>query len=498
MRCLIRKDRIHIRNQYKNGVEDRLENRPLYSIPVTVIILLLIAFFPAGTKAEEPVRSSSLREAVTQDGETLRIDYVNEQGTVTYAADKRCATIIITGGDDSRTETFYDADGNPARQQMGHYAIRREYDEEGRNRKIIFLGIDREPILNSNGYASVIRTFDDRGNIVTEHYYDEQGEPVRTNSFGYGCYKEYDGRNRNVLLAYLGNDDKPTVTAQGFAIAFRVYYEEENLEGFIKEEYYFDQDHQPAILQNGQSAVRREYDRFGRTAVTTFLDAAGNPIVTKEGYTTVRKTYYEDDSTESEMYYDMDGAPARLAEGQYGIRYRDGKLIYLDQDGRELFNIRRTLYNYPVTILIFVLTAVIASACAGRKANLLFLGLCLSAIAYMTLLYRTGADSGFYKILLSSAIKPGIRIALTRGMIYNILLFVPLGTILYRVNPAKPVLLVPVAISVLIELVQYILRIGLPEVTDIICNSLGGLLGYYAGYGLTKLISLLRIRLQSR
>ena len=352
--------------------------------------------------------------------------------------------------------------------------------------------------MNSNGYASMIRTYDDRGNIITEHYYDEQGQPVRTSSFGYGCYKEYDERNRNVLLAFLGNDDQPMVTAQGYAIALRIYYEEEDREGYVKEEYYYNQNHQPAILQDGQSGVHREYDRYGRVTVITLLDADGNPIITKEGYTSIRRTYYENDSIESEKYYHSDGSPAKLTEGQYGIRYLDGKLIYLDQNGQEIINIRRTLYNYPVTILLFVLFAIFASVFAGRKANLIFFFLYLTAVAYMTVLYRTGVDSGFYHILLSYNRNTGIRALLTEGMIYNFLLFVPLGAILYRLKPAKPILLIAVAISVMIELIQYFLRIGLPEVTDVICNSLGGLLGYYAGNGLTKLISLLKIRLQSR
>lgn len=60
----------------------------------------------------------------------------------------------------------------------------------------------------------------------------------------------------------------------------------------------------------------------------------------------------------------------------------------------------------------------------------------------------------------------------------NIWLFVPLGAILYRLWPNLRILIIPVALSLCIELIQYCAGIGLAEFDDVISNGLGALMGY--------------------
>ncbi len=70
-----------------------------------------------------------------------------------------------------------------------------------------------------------------------------------------------------------------------------------------------------------------------------------------------------------------------------------------------------------------------------------------------------------------------------RWQVYmNVFLFIPFGFMLpwcsERFQKLWKVLLISAAFSVLTEIVQYVLRIGLCETDDVIHNTLGGALGY--------------------
>lgn len=451
-----------------------------------IAVFLAVLFFCAyiNVLAEDSVRSSSLKEVVTRGENTLRIDYVNEQGVISFAVDKQYATMVITTEGDSQIVEYFDANGNPARQRMGQYALYRQLDELGRIWKVTFLGINKEPIICSNGYASYIRTFYENGNIKAEYYLDELDNPIRTGPYGYGSWREYDELNRNTILTYLDENDHPVVTTQGFATVRRVYYEDGDSEGRIKEEYYFDAEDKPAVLSHGQSGRYIIYDQYGRDVLFTYLDADGNPIITPEGYTTIKRNYNDDDTIESEMYFDREGNPVSLSEGQYGVRYISGKQVYLDQNGLEQFNIRKILYNNEIAVIFSTVLLILISSLGGKKGNGILLVLYIAVILYMTLMYRTEVPSGSHLLPVSSG-RQGFSV--NEGMINNILLFVPLGAIPFQLYRRKPVILIPVFLSIGIELIQYFFRIGFCEWMDVLCNSIGGLLGYIAGYGIEKI-----------
>lgn len=447
---------------------------------------LLGVLFGCHTKAENKIRSTSLDKQTTQKENKMRIDFVDEEGNVTYAADKYFASVIITKDGFLEIEEYYDADGKPAKQKLGYYAIQREFDEIGRNWKSTFLGIDFQPIITLNGYAGFCRTFDENGNIQTELYFDENGDPVKTKAYGYGCYKEYDDHNRNSVMVYLGDDGKPIVTGQGFAIVRYVFYDAGCSKDCVKEEYYFDSDKEPIMLTHGQFGLYKEYDQFGRVTNLTYLDTKGEPIESKEGYSMVKRTYYEDDSIHSEMYFDKYGSPVRLSEGQYGVRYENGKQFYLDQFGRDQLNIKRILYNNELCVMIIVVFFAAFSCAVGRGTNILLFIFSLFSIIYMTLMFRTEIVSNQYSDIITSSgnlFSDGI---ITRETVNNVFLFVPFGTALYRLHPKKTVILFSLFLSAAIEMYQLISRTGIFDIDDVLCNCLGGSIGYYIGELMTK------------
>lgn len=67
----------------------------------------------------------------------------------------------------------------------------------------------------------------------------------------------------------------------------------------------------------------------------------------------------------------------------------------------------------------------------------------------------------------------------------NIAFFVPYG-ILFPLKKWNVVLISACAFSILIEAAQYFSRLGLCELDDVICNTLGAMIGFWILIGLTK------------
>lgn len=446
------------------------------------VFLFIIIFCSFSTvlaeDSQEHVRSTSLHIVTTEGIDSERIDYVNDDGIITYAEDKHYATIIRKKRDNSILEEYFDASGEPAEQIKGYYAILKEYNESGQNYKNTYLGKNGEPVIIKDGFSSVVRTFNKDGYIETEMFYDTEGNPIETPLHAYGFFKEYNEKGRNIRIIYLDQDKKPTMCGLGFSILYRTHYEKGDFIGKLKDEFYFDMNNEPICLSLGQFGLRREYDEFGRENSFTYLDAEGSPMMTNEGYATVKKTFYEDDSVKTKLYYDDKGNPIELPEGYYGFRIENGKKTYFDSEGNKVFNLKHYLHSHKYFVIFICIVLVIVASFIEKKKNVLFLVFYVLFIIYMTLLYRNIEIERFNLSLFWSYRQFFINPDLRWEIIYNILLFVPMGAILYRINPRFRVLITAVFLSFLIESVQYITRYGLCEFDDLFSNSIGAFLGY--------------------
>ena len=68
----------------------------------------------------------------------------------------------------------------------------------------------------------------------------------------------------------------------------------------------------------------------------------------------------------------------------------------------------------------------------------------------------------------------------------NVLFFVPFG-LLHPIKKCKAVLITALFFSVFIEASQYVFALGLCELDDVICNTLGAMFGVWIWIGLTRL-----------
>ena len=117
----------------------------------------------------------------------------------------------------------------------------------------------------------------------------------------------------------------------------------------------------------------------------------------------------------------------------------------------------------------------------------------LAFIAYMTIIDREVGTS-----IVTWFIPPNYYLFFTdREILANIWLFIPLGVILYKLSHAWQMVFFSAALSLSIEISQFIFNIGAFELADLIANSLGGVLGIIACYILEPLMNRARIKLRT-
>ena len=461
------------------GDKKMMRGRAYYVLLAMFLVGSFLFISPSSKKPRSSLHSSQLQKITVRDGDTERTDYVDEEGKITIAADLRYATVIVTKTEHSLLEQYYDDKGEPVSRYNGYYAVLRDYDERGNNIRTTYLGDNGEPMIMANGYAIEEREYNENRQDVAVKYYDTKGNPVNTPLYGYGKINEYGENGKIQRITYIDAAGAPMMTGQGYAIVTRNYYITEGPEnGKVESEFYFDETGNPVSLSLGQYGIHKEYDENGREAVLTYLDAEGEPTATNKGYTTVRRTFQADNSVATELYFDLEGNPYSLSEGQYGISRENGQTNYLNQAGKEVFNLKNALYNESWLVIVSALIVVFLAVFFDTKWNYILLFVYIGAISYMTLMFRESGEGGAnlelfwsYKIFISNS--------KTRAdILKNIWLFIPLGAILYRIFPTIALLLVPIALSILIELIQDFTGTGYCELDDVFSNGLGGAVGY--------------------
>lgn len=482
---------LHYREQVRK-LSDQIEHGVSSYLFLFLSFTICFATIISSIQVLADSRSDELHTVVVEEGNVERTDYVDDNGVITFAVNKHYATLIKTKGENTLLEEYFDENGQPAKQHLGNYALLREYNDQEQDYKIIYLDAEKKPMMIRSGCAIVIREFNDNNKIIKETYYDTDEKPVLTLSLGYACRREYDSEGRNNVVTYLDQEDHLMISGQGFAEVRKTFYEEGAFEGKVEKEFYFDEKEEPICLSLGQYGSYFEYDEYGRTSVQTYLDVNGRPIMTNQGYSTVKNTYYPDNSVETRSYFDLDGNPVMLSEGQYGVTYdSNGEETYLDKNGKVLFNLKKLLYHGEELVIVVGVLLILFSALSGKRINVILLVLYTGFILYMTLLYRSRVITA-HNFELFRAYKQFLLFHRGgRDIINNILLFAPLGTILYRLYPKKRVLLLTFLLTVFIEAFQYITSTGVCELDDIFNNTLGSVIGFGAG----RLITAVRRKL---
>ncbi len=461
-----------------------------YIVVISIVFFLVISYLFISTKNENnndiQYRASELQKVITEENETTITHYVNN-GIITLAADLGYATIVVKTINRDTIELYYDAYGEPAYEYLGYYGKLKKNDTYGNNIYIAYIGKEGQICNTQNGYAIEERQFNEKGQLTQIKYYDSERNPVNTHNNGYGKINQYNKKGMIEKTTFIDKLGNPMTTKQGYASVLYQYIEDDTKDNKKKvEEFYYDSKGKPIVLSLGQHGISKVYDEEEQNIALTYLGYDGEPIVTKKGYTTITRKLHADNSVAIEKYYDIDGKPFSLAEGQYGFKKEKGQVVYLNKDGKEIFNIRTIMYNQSWIIIPITIFIVVLSTVSDKKINTILFVVYVFTIIYFTLLFRDSGEtnkiellSNYKEILVDSRVRADV--------LKNIWLFIPLGAISFQLYQKKTVVLIPVVLSILIELIQLFSRTGFCELNDVISNSIGGWIGYIAGKLTTSL-----------
>ncbi len=389
--------------------------------------------------------SSELETVKSEYDNKKRTDYVDGSGNITMASDRHYATVIRTYDDKGMTKEEY-------------------FDDKGRK------------VESISGYHCLKRTYNEAGLADTDTYYDVNGKQVMSSSGYYAYRRGYNAEGKADVISYCDISGNLMNNIYGIAVIRRGFDED----GRVRREFYYDKDGEPATGNLGQYGVLNEYNENGKVSTQTFLNKDGKPMKTHYGYSSIRYIYTDDNTLLEKRFFDPDGNLSTGIYKEYGDRYENGETIYLDRDGNPMIRLDSYLNGHPVIVLIMGLCIMLAAFMAKGSARWVMIAFYIIFIAYMTLWCREPGDTRTRFELFWSYKRFFIDPDLRRSVINNIWLFIPLGAMLYK--PGSRRYLIIVLISIIIEAAQYIAGLGLCELDDIFSNSLGGMIGYSLAY----------------
>ena len=444
------------------------------SIPALIPYLALIAVtILTLLPGREQTASAFLTTVTTEEGNTVRTDYVDEEGRITYAVDSQYATLIRTFDDEGKLilEEYFDENGDPAVTWNLTSAVSYEYNDKGQAERLHYLDGSGNPVVNIYGYDTIHRTYNEDGLALTDTYYIGN-EQVECSEGYYGCERAaYDDKSRATEYRYLDRDGKLTIQKNGYSVVKRDYSEDGwNVEG----EYYYDDHDRPVAAIGGQYGYSREFDDKWREILMTFLDADGNALDTDAGYASVR-TVYEDGSIKK-FFLDRNGDPATDVNNSYGTETVNGENYLLNADGSRMFRIDNFLYNNTLIVMAAGIILTVIAIFMRGKQRIILIAACLIIIVLLTILFRKAGATTTHVAFFGAFRKMFSNQSAARDVINNIWLFVPFGAALYKRGSKR--WLIPIIVSVIIEAAQFLTGAGVCEAADVVCNSLGGLIGY--------------------
>ena len=339
-------------------------------------------------------------------------------------------------------------------------------------------------------YATVVKTYDSNGNCILEQYYNKNGRPAVLINGNSALHKEYNAKGQWIYSTYLNSKLDPIPGSNGYTSIHRTY----NIIGKTDTDMYYDIDGLPVCDLTGKYGVRYEYNKDQKISTVTNLDVNGNAMKNSDHYAIIKRTYTPDGKLHTQMFYDEKGNPAKLSGGQYGYVYVNGKPICLNKDGQRLFVLRHFLLNYIIIVLIIGVLLLLLILICDHAVNWIILLLYMAFIAYMTMMHREAGSS-----IITWSIPPNYYLFFMDGEILaNIWLFVPLGAILYKLSHMWEIIAFPIALTLLIETTQLILVIGAFECSDLIANTLGGVIGIMICYLLEPVVNSVWNKLRTR
>ncbi len=362
----------------------------------------------------------------------------------------------------------------------------------------------------NRSYATVVKTYDEQGRLIKQVYYDSVGAPVTLPSGEHGETRVY--TDEGTIITFINTAGHPTRVNNGYyrkVVTYPTHSDDEH----VSVDMYYDLDGVPVLSVTGVYGTRYVYDSSWNLLEMDCLDKDGTLMTCNAGYAIKRQGHTAGETIEA--YYDVNGEPVALSKGQYGVKTIHSHTVYLDADGRPLFDINSLLSNHPWLVVVAGLVLVVLVCSVSRQIRWILLAAYVGVVVYFTLMFREPVSGGVG--ILKAWTKVFVDTDATVGILENIWLFIPAGAAMASLAlPASSTtpssssatqsfppstvadksgaenkvgtrsgtkriglrwIWLLVALSLIIELLQYFTGLGYAELDDLISNSLGAFIG---------------------
>lgn len=215
---------------------------------------------------------------------------------------------------------FFDASGAPARQlALGAAALRYKRDDRGNEVELELLDAEGQVALGSDRYAVRQQRFDELDQLIETTYLDTQRRPIRERKTGAAMVRRLrDDRGNLVSEQFFDESGSPIVGAEGYHRVDFSYDARDNAVSFT----YKDTSGNRVARSSGYSARRRYYDG-DRVIREEFLDVLDQPTRIKDGYSSFDVPYADDGSEGPRQFFGLDGTPRAVCNAEIPTQLRD-------------------------------------------------------------------------------------------------------------------------------------------------------------------------------
>jgi len=181
----------------------------------------------------------------------------------------------------------FDTNGAPTVDSAdGKHTAKMKYDDQGNEIEWACFGTSGQPLNCNSGYARETMSYDARGDMTEESYFDAAGNPVDMDGYARETMG-YDERGNVTEESYFDTSGNPVNNDDGYA-KVTVGYDERK---FVIEKSYFDTLGNPVNTKDGYAMVKMNYDEFGNVILESYFDASGQPVNGSDGYAGITKRF---------------------------------------------------------------------------------------------------------------------------------------------------------------------------------------------------------------
>jgi hypothetical protein len=232
--------------------------------------------------------------------------------------------------------TCLSPDLNPAPCRKGYVFSSLTYDERGNIASQSYFDASNQAVSHGDGYHKATFSWDARDNWTEVRLYDVKGEPAIFAPDGFSGWKAtYDDAGNQIGQTYLDRQGNPSPVQAGYA----GWKGTCDVGGKLVDQTYLDA--LGNLTRNKSGIVRTiyQFDTAGNLLEFAYRDAAGNPAADSQGLARLTRRSDVRGQAIGESYFGLDGQPIRIKDGYAGFQATyDGKgnqteFVFLGPDG---------------------------------------------------------------------------------------------------------------------------------------------------------------------